>query len=212
MMRISDAFNFRNTLTVITGVNPGAVTADDDADYPTTRVLLRLASSLGGRTSQWAGGLRDVDVNNSGRWRPTPAGLAAMNDVFAALTLPANAWAIRVLDPAVLPVLILSFNANTGLLTTAANTIPDQARVRIKGTKGVPGLNGIWRVQKLSDTTFTLIGWISSTFAITKSNGTIRLQSYVFQPISVCGILRSTSHRVGKPSGLLGGRRRRKLI
>jgi hypothetical protein len=209
-LRISDTNTFRNTELVFTGGNPQTISPATDADYPTTKGLMVLRSAQGLKTRQWAGGLRDRDVLGSGKWNPASSSVAVINVVWGLLTSPANGWAIRVLDPTVLPVVILSINAATGVVTTAANTIPDNARVRIKGVKGLTTANGIWRVTKLSDTTFQLQGWVPSTAVMTKGNGTIRNQVYVFQSIAAVDIVRTTSHRVGKPAGLLGGRRRRR--
>jgi hypothetical protein len=208
--RISDTVVFRNAETFTTGSLPIAPFPANDADYPTTKVQLVLGASNGRKTSQWFGGVRDTDVSSSGNWNPEPLSNTRLAAIANILATGANGWAIRVLDPAVLPVTIISINGTTGVVTTAANTIPDQARVRIKGVQGMTVANGIWRVQKLSDTTFQLNGWIPTSQLFGKGNPTIRNQVYTFLTIATVKMPRSTSHRVGKPGGLLGGRRKRR--
>lgn len=209
-IRISDVTRFRQVQILLTGATPLTVSTATDADYPTTRVLMELRAT-GGKTRQWVGGIRDRSITNSGNYTPTATETTNWNVVANILTTAANGWSVRILDPAVLPVAILAINGATGVVTTAANTIADGVQVRVKGARGMPSANGIWRVTKLTDTTFQLRGWVPTTDVLEKGNPTIRFQSYILQAIQQVVPIRSTSHRVGKPSGLLGGRRRQRV-
>jgi hypothetical protein len=211
-IRLTDVDNFRNTRLMGVSSNPATVTDATDADYPTTRGLLLLASANTppGRTRQWVGGLRDRDVTNSGRWNPVPASVSLINAIVAQLTSPGNGWAVRVLNPANALVDIININGTTGIVTTAPSPVLSGQRVRIKGVRGMTVANGIWKVDKLTDGSYQLRGWVPTTLPFLAGNPTMRLQSYVYQSIASATIVRTTSHRVGKPTALLGGRRRKR--
>lgn len=209
--RISQVGKFRVTQPIYTGKLPRTVSASSSADYPTTKVQLRLRS-LTSFTNQWFGGLEDDDVNKGGLWKPTGSNTTLLNAVANLLTTPGNGWNIYGLDPTVQPVLLLSLNTTTGLITTAANTIPDQSLVRVKNVTNPKRANAIWRVNKQSDTTFLLIGWVPGVEVFAGLKATVRQQVYAGQAITAVEYVQSTKHNVGKPINLLGGRRKKKKV
>lgn len=214
-IRISDTTNFRNAETFTTNQVPQTPTPTTEADYPTTKALLRLTGGGANprKTRQWVGGLRDRDVQLGGKWTPVPADTSLINAVFALLTNPAKNWAVRVLDPAVLPVPIIGFVDATGVVTAADGTIPNGATVRIKNVRNIKEMNGIWIVTKLTGNDYQLRGWTPTGItSIGKGKPSIRLQTYTFQPIAACKILKTSSHTVGKAPGQHSGRRRRRKV
>lgn len=208
--RISQVGKFRGAEVFNTNQVPSdSLTDTTEADYPTTKVQVKLKSAST-FTNQWFGGLRDRDIGSGGFWTPKGTSVNIYNAVTTILTSPGNAWNIYVLDPANLPFVIVDVNATTGIVTTDGANILNLDKVRVKGVKGIPGINGIWRVTKVADQTYKLQGWQAITATFEKSNASIRKQTYVGQPIASVQYVQSTSHKVGKPTGLLGGRRRKK--
>lgn len=211
--RISDPAIFRSGKnTRIAGAAPGPnLAADFSADYPTTKWLLKLTGSTA-TVNQWFGGIRDESVNQGGFLNRANPSVSQQFPAFAALlTNPALGWSVRVLNPAVLPIPILGINPTTGLVTVSAHNYLNDQVVRISRVRGLTEANGLWRViiPPSSTTTFTLAGWVPSEQVYTKSPAAnVRLQTYIFQPISLAQIDRATSHKVGRPTELLGGRRK----
>lgn len=208
--RITTVGKFRDTTTILTQQVAGSTVTDAEAaDYPTTKIQVKLKSAST-FTNQWFGGLRDADVRGGGFWQPTGAATGRINAIFALLTSPARGWNVYVLDPANLAFNIESFDAATGIVVTVGANILNQDKVRIKGVKGIAKANGIWRVTKTADQTYRLQGWVGTAEVFLKSNASMRKQSYIGQPVATCEVVQSTSHKVGKPGGLLGGRRKKR--
>lgn len=182
------------------------------ADYPTTKVQLELTGTSVSpvRTTQWLGGIVDGAIVNGGFWVPTPNANTTFQSVRAALISGANGWSINVLDPANTPKTVTSVAGTTGLVTTGVNHgFANNDFVRLMRIQGIPEINGIWQISDVDATTFRLIGWQTTTAVMTRSNAVAVKQAHVPLGIIDAQIVQATSHRVGKPSGLLGGRRRR---
>lgn len=209
--RISEVGKFRSAKPYKTQQLPGnSVGPDTASDYPTTKLQVKFTGSTIQATTQWLGGLRDRDFSGGGFWLPQGASVNFWNSLVTTLTTIGNGWNIYVLDPSVVPFNITAIDPATGIVTTVGANILDQAKVRVKGVRGLTTANGIWRVTKVADQQYRLQGWVSTTQPMTKSNASIRAQIYAGQPISKVEAIQSTSHKVGKPTGLLGGRRKRR--
>lgn len=208
--RVSEVGVFRSGKTYRTQQVPSSsVGPDTAADYPTTKVQVNMLSSTK-FTTQWFGGLRDRDIASGGFWQPQGTSVNFYASVKTILTTGTNGWSIYVLDPASVLFPIVAFNPTTGVVTTVGANLVSQDKVRVKGVRGVTSANGIWTVTKLADQSYQLQGWVASTDTFQKSNATIRKQTYVGQSIVDIEYVQSTAHRVGKPGGLLGGRRKRR--
>lgn len=176
-----------------------------DADYPTTKLLLEFRSSTN-KTVQWFGGLVDGWISASGNYVANGTSAQWMNQFFARLTGPQAPWSIRVLDPNRPTFLVKAIDPATGIVTTNTNTFPADARVRIKGVRGLTQANAVWRITVITSTSFSLNGWIPTTTLMTKGDPTVRQQTYTFQKIVRTRIVRSTSHKVGKMPDQLSGK------
>lgn len=182
------------------------------ADYPTTKVQLELTGTgtVPVRTNQWLGGIVDGSVVNGGFWVPTPAALAALNTLISVLTTGTNGWSVNVLDPANTPKTVTAVVGTTGVVTTGVvHGFNNNDFVRLMRIQGISGINGIWQVTDVDATTFRLIGWQSTTETMTRSNAVAVKQLHIPLGVVEARIVQATSHRVGKPTGLLGGRRKR---
>lgn len=206
--RIGILGKFRQALTVYTQQTPGDPTATP-ADYPTTKLQVALYNGQQ-FTTQWLGGLYDSVINTGGFYRPTATFTRYFESLKTILTTGTNGWQIYGLQRAIPPALILTLNTTTGVITTGPITIADSALVRIKNVQTPKRANGVWRVQKTSDTQYTLYGWTAGTEVFKGLNAMIQIQGYASQNITDCKAIQSTSHKVGKPGHLLGGRRKKK--
>jgi hypothetical protein len=97
------------------------------------------------------------------------------------------------------------------VITITAHGFTDLDLVRISRVRGDPRSNRVWRINRIDTDTFSLIGWVELAVAFPYlGGGTAVAQVYSFRPIVQAEVVRATSHRTGRPSGLLGGRRRRR--
>lgn len=194
----------------LTGFSAGVATDATEADYPTVRVQLRLTGTTGQKTTQWIGGIRDRDTKGGGFWRPAATTTRFFNATKTILTNVSNGWSINPLNVAFPKLVVVAFNAMTATVTTGVNHgYANNDYVRIQRLNGVPGINGIWQIRDATATTFALVGWPSSDALMTRSNARVQKQDRVLVPIRDVEIVQVTSHKVGRPTGLLGGRRKR---
>jgi hypothetical protein len=207
--RISQVGKFRVSQTILTQQLPLGTYLTNGADYPTTKVQLKLTAAAS-FTNQWFGGLEDSDVRRGGFWDPVGTSVGPLNAIKAILANPVNGWSIYGLDPAVLPQLVQSFNTTTGIMVLAPGVILDQSIIRVKNVTSPKRVNRIWRAIKTADNTFQLLGWIAGTEVFNGIKASARLQQYAAQGIVAVDYVQSTKHNVGRPTGLLGGRRRRR--
>lgn len=215
--RISDITTFRNVTNVL---HPGATSvpvssSNPDADYPSTALSLKMTAALNYVTRQWLRGLPDQIIALSGTYQPSrlPGYTTKINNFFAELKLPSNGWSMHVLDRSVLPKVLTNVVVASGVVTVPNHGFGasgDVVKVRIKGTTGYRPLNAIWRSTIIDSNTIQLNFWTPqpSTVVIGGANPTARLQSYILVPIQNVEVVRATSHRTGRPTDLLGGRRR----
>lgn len=206
--RIGILGKFRQAVTIYTQQIPAAAT-NTPADYPTTKLQVGVFNGQQ-FTTQWLGGLYDSVINSGGFYRPTANFTRYFEALKTILITGTNGWQIYGLQRAIEPALILTLNTATGVITTGPITIADAALVRIKNVQTPKRANGIWRVQKTSDTQYTLYGWTAGTEVFRGLNAKIQIQGYAGLAITDFKAIQSTSHKVGKPGHLLGGRRKKK--
>jgi len=203
----SPAFRAATLYSIIEAADPDLSKATT-SDYPTTALLFLLTNGAQYITRQWIKGLPDNIVRQSGRYDPVATYIPKANAFFAAILTPANGWVMRVLDKAI-PKKIVQAITQQGVCTVTGHGYNTNAKVRISRAKNLKQANGIWRITNIDADTFSLQGWVEPTVATPYlGNGTVQLQSYIFVPPTTAKFDRATSHRVGRPFGLLGGRRR----
>lgn len=208
-IRISQVGNFRSAQVVNTNLVQPPLGTVNDADYPTTALLLLLTGPQPYFSRQWLRGNPDNTVTNAGHYNPTANLVTLLNKVISLLTNAANGWVLRNLNQANAKQLITAVTL-PGVVTVPAHGFATGNTIRISRTGGIPGLNKIWRITVIDANTFQLVGVPAGGFtgAYTKP-GTAQLQGFLFQQITGGQVLRATKHNVGRPFGQLTGRRRR---
>jgi hypothetical protein len=214
-IRISDATSFREVtiLTFPLGITPpGSTPNDADSDFPTTALLLKFNGPNGYVVRQWLKGTWDGITSRGGIYSPTPTFVGNINGLVSTLTTGSNQWVLRCLDKTV-PALPIADISQAGVVTVPGHPYATNDRIRISRARGLTQANKIWRVTKIDANTFSLIGWIVPTVVTPYlGNGTARKQTYTFVPIVAGKVDRVTEHHVGRPFGLLVGRRKRRAI
>lgn len=213
--RISTADSFRQVkplkfIASNTGTTPA--TPSGDADVPQTGLLLQFNGAPPNFTRQWFRGIEDRQISLSGTYNPVGAFTGWLNAFFAQLLKSGEGWAIRVLDPTVLPKTISTFASDTGIFTSVGLNADTDVTIRIKGAKTLRAANGLWRVTKLVPAdTYQLQQWVPLAAGIPLGgHPTARRQVMVYQQITACSVIRATTHKAGRPFGLAGGRRKRR--
>lgn len=199
--------------------------SDDDlqADYPSTALLLRMTaaqpSGPGGfaEVRSWMRGIPDGLVRTGGVYSPggTPGWIPKFQAFQAEITTASRGWSLRVLDQSQAKKVVSAVNLTTGVLTVTGHgyTSPDGiVSLRISGYIYPSGLNRIWQVKILTADTLQLLYYSpppEGTPVVAKK-ASVRLQTYLYLAINGVSVLRATSHYTGRPTDLLGGRRRKK--
>jgi len=208
--RISEVGAFRKSEQILRVATPSNnVAIYGDADYPTTKLLLKFFGS-DAATQQWYGGVDDEWISKSGNYVPVGQSTAKLNAIFAELSKGGVNWSIRILDPNRPTFIVKAIDKVTGVVTTNTNTLAVDSKVRIKGVKGLTAANGVWRITVISGTQFSLNGWTPQTDDMTKGDPTVRPQTYVFRKIVSAKVVRSTKHNVGKMPDQLSGKAKKK--
>jgi len=187
-------------------VNP-ATPSTSPSDYQTSAGGLILRSGDIYQVSQWIRGIWDDAVSVGGVWTPSSTYVPLVNAFLAQLSAPSNLLRLRVTNKtnAAVPVTALT---QLGLVTATVPGLVSGNRVRISGTKGVPGLNKTWTVQVNDANSFFITPWIiPATAPVFTQLGTVRLLSPTLVPVTYASIIRATKRDVGRPFGLLSGRR-----
>lgn len=211
-VRIADLQNFR-AVQVIEGLtSEGPLLGNGtDSDYITSGLLLRLAN---GRytVNLWMRALWDAVIDKGGRYVPVPLWREKFLAFTAILKLASNGWAMRCVSKDTPIINVTAFDGATGIVTAPGHTYANGQQVRISRMKGFPTANKVWRITNVSipSGTFTLVGWAPVT-GLYGGHGTSTLQVYTFLGIQSAEVIRATSHRAGRPFGLLGGRRKRRV-
>lgn len=213
-IRISDIAISRSAQNIPIVVSPGTVTDSNDADYPSTALQLKFSGAGGYTTTQWFRGIPDTIIRNSGRYVPTPGYLKVIKPFLAALTNSANNWSMRCLNKGTAKKVVTNLTLDTGVITCPAHgygPVGTVVTTRISGFSSPSGVNKVWRATVLTADTLQLSFWQAITGVNVKGNNpTSRLQVYVLIQINKAEVVRATSHYTGRPTGLLGGRRRKR--
>lgn len=186
-----------------------------DSDYPSAALLLKLFAPGPYTTLQWLRGIPDSIITRGGTYTPQakPGYLNKMAAFLTVLMTGTNGWSIRALDRAVLAKPVTGVNLTTGIVTIPSHGFGGAGslhKVRIKGFKVPKGLNAVWNVTVLDGSTVQLNFYTPPTTTVVPFGKapTARLQQYTYVPIQTASIVRATSHYTGRPTELLGGRRR----
>lgn len=197
-------------------VNVGSGTTDVASNYPTDALLLKLTTAGGLVNYQWMRGIFDGIVRDGGVYTPTGTTnfLANLKSFFGVLKSSAGAWRLYKLDPTVPRQLVTDINLATGVIKAPAHGLGNPKAIadgRLSGVLNPRGINRVWSCLVIDSDSFQLIGYtppIDTGLKPAWIKAYIRPQKKVYSAISTCEIVRATSHYTGRPTGLLGGRRR----
>jgi len=217
-IRVSNALNLRDTTNFPQALTIPAPQGDGaDSDYVNTGALLVLKSAStppapSYTTRQWVRSLWDAWVDKGGRLQSTAQFTGAANPFYLQLvgtpSTPSN-WRMRVLDKSILKKRVTNITLQ-GVVTCPAHGYPDQSIVRISGARGMTNVNRVWIITVIDVNTFQLANASGIGGAlVSNAKPMARLQSPIFVPITSAAFVRATSHKSGRPTGQLGGRRRK---
>lgn len=208
--RISEVGNFRNVSVFdYTGINNVPVTIQNDADYPTTKLQLQMTGADNYKTTQWIGGLRDSIVSSSGKYAPNGPFIKQWNAFVAELLNASKGWNVYVLDRG-RPKLIITNITQLGIVTCPGHGFATGNTIRISGVKGMTQANGLWIITVIDVDNYSLNLWVQPTVAVpAQGKPYARKQIFITKQIVSAKVIRVTSHKVGRPFGQLGGRRRK---
>lgn len=212
---ISDITTTRNVQNVVVNSLPGTnITPANDADYPSTALLLKVSASGNYKTEQWIRGIPDANISSSGRYNPQAQYANRMAAFFGELTSAGNGWSLYSLDKGRAKKVITALDVTTGIVTCPAHgfgAAGSTLKVRVQGFQSPKAANKIWRIVVIDPNTFQLSFWKPLTgVTVSGNNPLARPQTYTMLQITLAAIVRATSHYTGRPTGLLGGRRRRR--
>ncbi len=191
-------------------------------DYQGTKWLLKMQGPPppagvpgSGATKQWFGGVVDNSIL-SAYLQQSVVISSTFPSVVGLLTNAANGWSVNVLNPSFPPISIIAINSATGVVTcSGAYNFGAATVIRISRVRGLPYANGLWTWSPIgsSNFTFQLLNWLPQTAVMTTSpKANVRPQLYILNSILSCTALRSSNHRVGRPTGLFGGKRKRSTV
>jgi len=211
-MRFQDLSSFRAAQPVpLTQFSSTVQGGTADADYPTSKGLLRLFGPAKYVTNQWLGGIPDSWITLGGVLTISAVGRDNFLSFKSAILNGSNGWRINTQDKSIAKKLVTAVTAG-GQVTAAGSNYTAGQLVRISRTHGITGLNKIWTVATNVDPNTFTIAPPAGGFVGTLVNplGTAQLQTKILQAITDVQLVRATEHRVGRPFGLLSGRRRRR--
>ena len=197
----------------------------NSADYQVTKWLLKMQGPIpgptvpgSGSTKQWFGGILDASVQ-SAYLQQSVVMSSGFPKVVAALVNPSNLWSVNVLNPNYPPIAIVSIDPATGIVTTnGAYNFGSGAVmatvIRISRVRNLTYANGLWTWSAIGtfNNQFQLRNWQAQTNVMkTSPKASVRPQLYQLQQILSVTPLRSSNHRVGRPTGLFGGRRTKSI-
>lgn len=208
--RVANATGTRDSqLFNVEGSGPLPPTVlNPDCDYPTTALQISLRRAGGSGTHVWMRGLQDSVISNAGRYVPSGPFVPRFAQYVAQLTDTSAQWSLYKLDAAQ-PRRLIDSVSLLGVVTSPAHGFTGSNRIRIQRVANVPGVNRKWRIQVLSADTYQLLNFVPYTpLPSNFGDGYAVEQVYLTSQIQDVSIVRSTSHRVGRPLDLLSGRRK----
>lgn len=195
---------------VRTGVGaPGQPIQTGDSDYPETSLYIAVYSGKK-KTKQWIKGIEDGFVVQGIAQRNNPRLVDALAKFKGAITT--NGWQIRFLDPSKVKQKVVSI-AQDGTITYLGDILGNGNRIRISGDTDSGYANKIWTVNVVTKdnvTTTKLIDFKPPLpFIPPGGNVFLRVQSYTKGKVDDVKIIYGSSHDIGRPTGLHGGRRKK---
>lgn len=195
--------------------NPQA-TADMSTDYATNALLLQWKSGSDYRVTQWIKGIPDDCIADGGKYKPSSAYAKRVKSLVNYLASGVG-WCMRVQNHAMEGKRITSLS-NTGLVTVPSHGYAQGDRIRISGITSYRNVNHIWpiTVDPGDPNTFQLNMWQNPPTGTvlfgpnpkaTKQSATLVSPDLNTSTTTGVSVLRATSHKVGRPFDLLGGRR-----
>ncbi len=208
--RIQDLLNFRAAVLVPYGFTPPiGSSANANTDTFNTAALVKITDGARKVTRFWVRGLVDDAVTNNGSWLPTGAYKRQWNLFFAELTTAGKGWSQRKLDTSA-PKTFVQQITPAGVVTSVGHGLIAGNLVRIGRVQNPKTLNKIFRVAaKIDNDNFSIVGPPPMTGnAIVGASTYAQKQGYSFIGITTAEVERVSSHKTGRPFGLLSGRRR----
>lgn len=195
-----------------TNINP-MLTSDIPQDYPATALLLKMTNG-NVQTRQWLKGMPDELSSFGGSFTPGRVEGGQWMSSFTALAniLKDNGWCMRTRDTSK-PRQDITSISTAGLIVFAGPAIPFGSLVYISRPNGSRYAQGFWRT---ADPGPDVIGSHLVGFAppigtpAWGPGGKIQWVDGMNTPITGAFAERVTKHDVGRPFGLLTGRRRRR--
>ncbi len=180
-----------------------------DADQFNVSALVKVQDAGTNITRFWIRGNPDDAVSGGGLWRPGGNLLTAWNRFFAALKDASNLWVQRKLISTA-PKTFVQQITMAGVVTSVGHGLAAGNLTRIGRVQFPKTLNKVWRVaSKIDNDNFTLTGPPTMTAsAIVGASTYSQIQTYGFPVIASAIVDRVSSHKTGRPFGLLSGRRR----
>lgn len=209
--RIADEFKFVFTTDIGTD-------HDDNADYQTTAVNLRLMGAGKYNVNVWLSGIKDGFVFDAGRLNPAYNTSPSFQGIKTELTTPAKGWCLYALLKT-RPKKLIESISNTGLVKSTAHGLtstvlgdPTNPQVRVQRVKQNKYPNAIWSIVRVDADNFQLVGFDDPTPGGYKVKKAI-VRPQVFGPVTIADVkpIRATSHRRGRPTDLLSGKAKAKV-
>jgi hypothetical protein len=193
----------------------------EDADYPTTALLMELRATTGESVRETIRSLPDDATSKGGWYTPQQNTANDFKALFTELARAGSGWCLMTHDAAFKPKPIQGFSTSTGIVSCAGHGF-DAGDVILIGGRGIgasPRVNGQWRVKdRNSANTFTLQGWkntvidqdlhLDSAYAMQK---VMSAKAIAYDPAKQLSSQTSfiTKRDVGRPKRVLTGRRTR---
>lgn len=216
-VRISEIGAFRRIFQFTPVVSPrGISTAPTTSDYVNTALLMKLGAAPSYQTRQWLRGIHDSVVVEGGKYRATAALMRRYTAFFTYLASGGDNWSLRV-QSATAPNKDIEAISGAGVVTITGHGFPATpvggtglTKVRITRCKGDFFYNGVWSIKNVTTDTFSLVGWVApGDLQPYRGGGKAILQLPVLVAINGGTFLRATSHKTGRPSNVLTGRRKK---
>lgn len=181
------------------------------ADAPWNAALVRCDAGALYRRSLWVRGVTDqqVHVSPTGQLVFDHALQQAAWDAFRAEIVNGN-WAMQALDKAAPGGLIANATTVAPIVCTSVgnHNLASGDKVTISNGKGMVYINGVWRITKLTDTTFSLNDSDPPALPLYQL-ATANWRKHVpsVQDIDKCEVIRLVHRQTGRPFDSSRGRR-----
>jgi hypothetical protein len=188
---------------------PAKAGTENDGDYITTSLLMFYADSTGRSIRNWISGIYDNWISGDGVYNPTPTGATAVAAFQARIIDPARGWCLIKQDPSRPKKVISAFNAGTGVVTITGHGLDPTLQIRLTRLGVYKQYTGKWWFVIVDANNIQLVQFTPSALTGAVPKGA-RAQQVFFTATQIIKstVLRSTSHRRGRPFGQYTGRRK----